>query len=237
MKHNGFARRARTRPATLMLICIVLCSALSDPAQARDEPIITNRMTVTSADIYERIVRPPAPSHALTLSLAYFGAAGWSAPPIIEYARSVAEILGQCAVLVSSLELHRIEGGAHYQYYETRRSRELARRIPLPRPAVYFVADTLQRPAFDAEAVGRANSRTRPELADTVWITREARDPAIVLAHELAHVLMDSGEHVDAPGNLMRDATDPGNVRLDASQCERLRDTGTKHRLLEPLHP
>ena len=67
-------------------------------------------------------------------------------------------------------------------------------------------------PAFDAEAIGRGNSGSRPELRDTVWIALGSRDLGIVLAHELAHVLMDSGEHSDEPGNLMRDETAPENT-------------------------
>ena len=213
---------------------MILCSAVAAAAQS-EEPRVIEFARLAADDIYRGMAAPKAPTHALHLALAYFPDAGWSPQAVIASARTAAEVFARCDIVVTALELHRMEGGAHYRYYATARSRELARSIPLPRPAVYFVADTLQRPAFDAEAVGRANSRTRPELADTVWITRAARDVGIVLAHELAHVLMDSGEHVDAPGNLMRDETHPHNTRLDARQCARLRDTGTAHRLLAPL--
>jgi hypothetical protein len=53
-----------------------------------------------------------------------------------------------------------------------------------------------------------------------------------VLAHELAHVLMDSGAHSEEPGNLMRDETMPGNTRLSSAQCAKLRETGTASGLL-----
>ncbi len=56
-------------------------------------------------------------------------------------------------------------------------------------------------------------------MADTVWITAGIRDLPIALAHELVHVLTDSGEHSDAPANLMRDDTAPGNTELTADQC------------------
>ena len=111
-------------------------------------------------------------------------------------------------------------------------ARELARRYPVERPAVYLVRDTRNRPAFDAEAFGRGNSRTRPELADTVWMTAATRHAGTAMAHELAHVLMDSGEHSDAPGNLMRDETAEGNTVLSEAQCARLRDTGSRNGLL-----
>jgi len=85
---------------------------------------------------------------------------------------------------------------------------------------------------FDAKLAGRGNSRTRPELADTVWVTRATRDPGIALAHELAHVLMNSGEHSAEEGNLMRDETTAQNVRLSPAQCERLRSNAVENGLV-----
>ncbi len=87
-------------------------------------------------------------------------------------------------------------------------------------------------PAFDAEAIGRGNSRTRPELTDSVWVARGARDLGIVVAHELAHVLMDSGVHDNTPENLMAASTTPQNTQLTAAQCARLTATGQRHGLL-----
>ena len=88
--------------------------------------------------------------------------------------------------------------------------------------------------AFDAEAIGRGNSQTRPELRDTVWITRGTRDLGIAMTHEIVHVLMDSGEHSEEPDNLMRDETAPGNSRLTPAQCARLLEAGTANGLLGP---
>ena len=63
-------------------------------------------------------------------------------------------------------------------------------------------------------------------------MTSKVRDPGVAFAHELAHVLMDSGEHAQEEGNLMRDETSPGNKRLSAAQCERLLDKGKANGLL-----
>ncbi len=191
--------------------------------------------TVSTTKIYRDATRPDMPTHTLKLALAYFAGTGRAPESMIAATRSAATILGQCGVLFSALELYRLEDSARYHYYVTARARELARRVPLPRPTIYFVIDTLQRPAFDAEAIGRGNSKTRPELTDTVWVMLDAPDLGIVLAHELVHVLMDSGEHVDEAGNLMRGETAPENTRLDAGQCTRLRDTATANGLLHRL--
>src|SRR5262249_31111894 len=117
--------------------------------------------------------------------------------------------------------------------FSTPAARQLARVHPVARPTLYLVRDTKSRPAFDAEAIGRGNSGTRPEIADTVWMTAATRDPGVTLAHELTHVLMDSGEHTEVEGNLMRDETSPRNKQLTSAQCARLRDTGKASGLLK----
>jgi hypothetical protein len=122
-----------------------------------------------------------------------------------------------------------------YRYLATRDSREFAKRAGLPTPAVFFVDDTRQDPAFDAEAVGRGNARSRPEMTDTVWITAATRDLPIALAHELAHVLADSGAHAEGPDNLMRDETAPGRTRLEPAQCERIVTVGKANGLVEGI--
>jgi hypothetical protein len=176
-----------------------------------------------------------AATHALRPTLAYFLGSGWSPEPLLAALTEAARVLAQCGVRVEQAELVAVEAPPSYHWFETQRSRRVARTLGLPKPTVYFVADTRQRPAFDAEAIGRGNSRTRPELTDTVWVTRGVRDPGIALAHELAHVLMDDGAHTDEPGNLMREYTAPGNTRLSTGQCARLRDQASENGLLRPL--
>jgi hypothetical protein len=174
------------------------------------------------------------PSHRLSLALAYFDGV-WNPDAIHAALRNSARILAQCAVEIERAELVLLTAPARFRDFHTPHSRELARALQLTKPAIYFVAETRQAPAFDAEAIGRGNSGTRPELRDTVWVTRGARDLEIVLAHELTHVLMDSGEHSDEPGNLMREDTAPRNTRLSGAQCARLRDAATANGLLQPV--
>ena len=174
-----------------------------------------------------------APSvRELRLALALLEGTGWTAETVLAAAKESARILGQCGVALKAVELVRVAAPVRYHDFQTVLSRDLAATLQLRNPAVYFVAGTRQRPAFDAEAIGRGNSGTRPELRDTVWVTRGTRDLGIVLAHELAHVLMDSGEHTDEPDNLMRDETASGNTRLSPAQCARLRETGIANGLL-----
>ena len=204
------------------ILLLLLLAAL--PAQAQISVLERRELAIET--------RVASPTHSLRLTLAYQEGGGWAAETIHAAVRQSAQILAQCGVALSEVELVRIDAPARFHTYYTPISRELARVLPLPKPTIYFVADTRQRPAFDAEAIGRGNSRSRPELADTVWVTRSARDLGIVLAHELSHVLMNSGEHSEEPGNLMHADTAPENTRLSAAQCARLRDTGSSSGLL-----
>jgi hypothetical protein len=98
--------------------------------------------------------------------------------------------------------------------------------------AVFFVEEALNRPAYDAETTGLSNSRSRLELAHTIWVAYGARDLPYVLAHELVHLLSNSGEHSDDPGNLMRDETSVHNATLSTTQCEVARVSGEAQGLL-----
>jgi hypothetical protein len=173
-------------------------------------------------------------SRKLHLSLVQLEASGWTKERALDAVRETATILAQCDIAVVRVEWIRLAVPARYLDFSTPASRELARLYPVARPAVYLVRDTRNQPAFEAEAIGRANSGSRPELADTVWMTAGARDPGVALAHELAHVLMDSGEHSDEPGNLMAEETAPGSTALSSAQCARMRSAAAANGLLRP---
>ena len=179
------------------------------------------------------LVAPRGAQHDLRLSVHVFAASRWSISEIRAAVVESANLLAQCGVASAAL-LHELQAPRRFHFYSTGVSRELLRGLPSTKPAVFFVEDNLNRPAFDAEAIGRANAATRPELSDTIWIAHGARDLAITLAHELVHVLSDSGTHSDAPDNLMRAETAPGNIVLSQAQCSSLRARGEANGLLTP---
>jgi hypothetical protein len=174
-----------------------------------------------------------APTHWLRLNLYAFAGTRWQRDDIVAAVRQAMPLFAQCGVALARAELKLIEAPREFHFYSTPASTRLLRAMKVARPAIFFVEDTKNEPAYDAEAVGRANSALRPELADTVWIAHGARDLPLVLAHELVHLLSDSGEHSTEPGNLMLPETSPANTRLSAAQCERLRVRGTSNALLE----
>jgi len=213
--------------ATRLRTAFALLAAALATAVSAHEPL---PLRVEHRASLHDLAPPAATTHTLELRAVNLG--DWPEAGIDPALRTAAQILAQCGIHITRVDLLRVTAPDTHRYFDTPRSRELARKLDLPRPAIFFAAGTRQVPAFDAEAVGRGNSRSRPELADTVWIARGARDLGIVIAHELAHVLMDSGGHDNTPGNLMAESTTPQNTQLSAAQCARITATGTQHGLL-----
>jgi hypothetical protein len=217
------------------LLALIFGSALILSPAVAQETIkikVAERYTLAADEFSFRGSERNNATHQLTLTLVYFTGSDWPRDTMVGATRHVAEILEQCGLQLRQVELVRVDALQRYHYLDTPVSRELARTLQLARPTVYFVTDTRHQPAFDAEAIGRGNSQTRPELTDSVWVTRATRDVGIALAHELVHVLTDSGEHIERPGNLMRAETAPENTQLTGAQCAQMRDVGTKNGLL-----
>lgn len=176
-------------------------------------------------------------THALQPTFVYFEGTVWDINGLRKIASKAAPILAQCGVYIPRIEVRALGGPQTYRYFRESVAKELVRQMPLPKPTVYFVRDTLQKDAYDAEAIGKGNSATRPTLVYTLWITEALKHPAIGLAHELTHILMDTGAHVDLPGNLMRDETSAENLKLTSEQCQQLVASGKENALLTSLPP
>jgi hypothetical protein len=220
-----FSNRAGSRTRRRRLAALALSAALLNGSGAA-------ALTLEHRAVWRDLQRPAVVTHVLEIRAVLLD--DWPQAEVEQALREAARILGQCGIRTARVDLLRAEAPPAQRWFDTPHSRELARALDLPRPAVFFAAGTRQVPAFDAEAIGRGNSRSRPELADTVWIARGARDLGIVIAHELAHVLMDSGEHDQTPGNLMAESTAPANTTLTPAQCARITATGSRHGLLRP---
>ena len=188
--------------------------------------------------LVERGVIDAAPGAAtratLALDLVLLQGSGWRGSEIDPLVQSLAQRLEQCGVGLTRVRWFVLSVPSRWLDFSTPRATELVRAFEVRRPAAFLVRDTRQLPAFDAEAIGRGNSRTRPELRDTVWLTRALPHPQIGLAHELVHVLMNTGEHDARPGNLMRDRSAPQNTRLEPDQCDRVPAQGRANGLLGP---
>ncbi len=216
----------QVRCSTYMLLAL-LNVVFALPAAAQKVSVIaTHVLPVPSVTIDS--------THHWRLYIYTFQGSRWVVPQIGNAVGEAGQLLAQCGIALAGAELHELQAPRRFHFYSTRVSRELLRDLPTTKPAVFFVEDNLNQPSFDAEAIGRANAGGRPELTDTVWIAHGTADLAIALAHELVHVLSNSGAHSDASDNLMRAETAPGNIVLNREQCSSLRSRGEANGLLTP---
>jgi hypothetical protein len=190
------------------------------------------RVLETRSVAREQLSASAGASHELRLTVYSFRGTRWQSADIVAAVNAALPMLAQCGVAVAGVELKILETPPRFHFYSTPVARELAREMTIARPAVFFVDDTHSEPAYDAEAIGLGNAKTRPELANTIWFAYGARDLPLALAHELVHVLSDSGEHSDEPDNLMWPETSPANTRLTTAQCNRLRIVAEANGLL-----
>lgn len=170
-----------------------------------------------------------APAKALDLSVVAVAGSGWEPPDVRAMLRGAAAILGQCGIALRKVSVHYVSAPERLRYFAVETAQALARARAYAKPAVYLVADTRRPVPFDAEAFAPANSAAHPLLADTVWITRGTPHPGLALAHELVHVLTDSGGHVSQPGNLMREQTALENTKLAPDQCRQIQGSSLLH--------
>jgi len=167
------------------------------------------------------------------LNIALLEGSGWTEAEVPALINQVNAVLAQCGIRLSSVEIVTLRVPDRLLDFDAATAQTLINQSPLSKPAVVLVRDTLRRPAFEGEAFGRANTFHRPWLRDTIWLTYGISDPQVGLAHELFHVLGNSGEHVDEPGNLMQTRTDPAATALNETQCERARNSGLANNLLK----
>jgi hypothetical protein len=183
----------------------------------------STRFLWTAADLAgEGEAAQSGSTHELRPTLVILEGTGWQMGTIREAMAKTAPILAQCGIVIPEITVRVVEGPERVKNFRNDWSTELVSELAPDRPAVFFVKDTLQEIPFDAEAIGRSNSRKRRQLADTVWMTAAAQDSGISLAHELYHVLADSGQHDSDPMNLMHERSNGTNTALRASQCLRL---------------
>ncbi len=183
----------------------------------------SSRVVWTAEDLAaEAGAAHPGMTYALRPTLVILEGTAWQLDAIRAATARAAGILAQCGIGIPEVTVRLVEGPERVKIFRNDWSTELVSELEPHRPAVFFVRDTLQQVPFEAEAIGRSNSRRRRSLADTVWIFESVQDVEISLAHELYHTLADSGQHDPDPMNLMHERTNGQNTLLRASQCLRL---------------
>ena len=163
---------------------------------------------------------------------------GWQTEEIVRILQESATILSQCRIGFSDTEIQTVQAPAYLRDLSTGGAKTLLDAVRLSgdkrKLTVVFAHDTQMSTPFDAEAFGRGNTRNRSWLTDSVWLTLALKDRAIALAHELFHVLVNSGEHSRVEGSLMLARTSGNNTRLTLEECDMARQRALELGLVEP---
>jgi hypothetical protein len=115
---------------------------------------------------------------------------------------------------MTGAELRVLEAPHRYRYYATALSRDLVRRLDVPKPAIFFVDETLNRPAFDAEAIGLGNSATRPELANAISCVERPRSRTRASRPGNARRCAETGKRTDCSNGCRAGAPDSHEEQL-----------------------
>lgn len=210
---------------TAMLLCTTLLSAA---AYAAD---------IQTAGVWEIAVEAglPAPrtrTYEFRPTLVLLNGSGWTQKQLVQTVHDTAEILKQCGLRIPAVSLVTLDAPAAYLGPNRSQRIQIARSLTVgTKPLVFFIhaADDVLNDAF---SYGRANTQ-EPSLRDTVWVKNDVADIAgVVMAHELVHVLTNSGEHVEEPDNLMHADADATTIGLKPEQCQALIKRGQEQGLL-----
>jgi hypothetical protein len=157
---------------------------------------------------------------------------GWSASRIREALDEAYAILAQCEIVPGDVSGYAIRADDYLLDLSTGGARSLLEALVPRRPAVVFARETHMAQAYLGEAFGIENTARRPWLVNSVWLMRDVEDAGIALAHELYHVLANSGAHVENRPNLMQPDTRPQSTELTLQQCRLAQDAGVANGLL-----
>lgn len=191
------------------------------------------RVLETRAVVGEQPEGAKPATHDLRLQLNTFKGSRWGAGDAVLVTWEAARVLSQCGIAFAGGEIRLIEAPDRFSQYSAPVAQELLRGVKTGKPAVFFVEGMRDQPTQASDAVGRANSAGRSEVADTVWLAYGEYDVVLTLAHELVHVLTDSAEHSTEAGNLMNGEYSPANSRLTPAQCTQIIAKGEANGLLK----
>jgi hypothetical protein len=157
---------------------------------------------------------------------------GWRTSRVRQALQQAYRILAQCDIGPRQVAAFAIQADDYLLDLSTGSARSLLEATAAQQPVVVFARDTLMQEAYLGEAFGLGNTRRRPWLANSVWLMHDVDDAGIALAHELFHVLANSGAHVEGRPNLMQADTHPESTELSAEQCRQAQSAGLANGLL-----
>jgi hypothetical protein len=157
----------------------------------------------------------------------------WSRQRIEHALQQAYQILAQCAVIPGEISIHAVKGDDYLRDLSTGSASTLLEAVGSANTTLVFARDTRMQAQYLGEAFGLGNTRRRPWLANSVWLMLDVEDAGIALAHELYHVIANSGAHVEGVANLMQARTRPESLVLTIDQCQLAQVKGVDNQLLQ----
>lgn len=170
--------------------------------------------------------RPPAEAAGVGYQVVVLAGAGWRDSDIEEAVGEASAVFASCDVAVHATAVYWVKAPAGYQELDEREQAGLLAPLGGRRPVALFVNRTTERD------IAYSYLNTAPVASrGTAWITRDSAPSCVgpLLAHELGHILLNSGRHVDDQRNLMSYNCVTMNItgfrlntELTEGQCKRL---------------
>jgi len=157
----------------------------------------------------------------------------WTQQKIGKALQTAYDILWQCNLLSDEVRVRAVSGDDYLRDLSTGSAYTLLGAAKSRYATVVFARDTRMQAQFAGEAFGIGNTRMRPWLANSVWMMLDIDDPGIALAHELYHLLVNDGAHVEGSANLMQGRTRPDSTTLTPEQCQLAVVNGIANGLLQ----
>lgn len=191
-------------------------------AAAADTKVI-QRQVLDSVQIYrEGLEKPSIVNATISPTFVILSRGGWAVEDTLSGTKRALSILAQCGIYADRIDIVLIDAPDDLSSFSDARAKALLRQLSVSRPAVFFVKENRQPKKFEFEVVAEGNSRTRPELRNTVWIVRHARDVGEGLARMFMYMFMNNYELSNTPGSLFfSDHTSYENASINADQCSR----------------
>ncbi len=189
------------------------------------DPLAENSIRISAIEMRPSREDSERPALAYKMPLtAYVLSQQWDNDKIHSTLDETEQILSQCGIEFDDVAIKTVSAAAYLRDLQTGSARTVFDAIRTGNERRHAVAvfahDTRMLDPYDGEAFGRGNTRSRAWLQDSVWLTHTIKDSGIALAHELFHVLVNSGRHSELASNLMQTRTSPGETMLTAEQCE-----------------
>jgi len=220
---QGMLKKIQTRFANGVRPAQIARGYIHDPQYDPAQPIVVIEALTVSSSIDSVIAQNTTPGDAPNLNLQLdilVLDSQWTVPLVRQILNEAESILHQCGIVFGDSSLRIIDAAAYLRNLDTGASRTLMDAVrhsgQHKKLAIVFARDTAMSLPFDAEAFGRANTRHRSWLTDSVWLTLALEDRDIALAHEIFHVLVNSGQHSQEADNLMLSRTTGSNRNLSS---------------------